>query len=74
MCTAFCSTHAEYRTHARLFGNDVDDVCSLTLSYCSSLQDLICYKRFGRATTPSDALVPGCAGLDYSKTDWCVAP
>ncbi|KAG7345941.1 PhoD-like phosphatase [Nitzschia inconspicua] len=36
--------------------------------------DLVCYKKIGRAKSDKDATVPGCVGLDFSKTDWCVSP
>lgn len=39
----------------------------------------MCYHHFGRATKPytllgdnDEARVPGCDGLDFSRTDWCV--
>lgn len=36
--------------------------------------DLVCYKKVSRARSEQDARVPGCAGLDFSKTDWCISP
>lgn len=36
--------------------------------------DLVCFKKEERPITVDEAKVPGCAGIDFSKTDWCVRP
>jgi hypothetical protein len=35
--------------------------------------DLICYSKAGRAHSEEGTRIPGCAGLDFSKTDWCIS-
>lgn len=37
------------------------------------LGNLICFQK-PKAKTEEQAMVPGCTGLDFSKTDWCVVP
>eukprot|EP00934_Nitzschia_sp_Nitz4_P009064 Nitzschia sp. Nitz4//scaffold21_size171442//115904//118824//NITZ4_002178-RA/size171442-augustus-gene-0.188-mRNA-1//1//CDS//3329542462//9054//frame0 len=52
--------------------------CGKCMGDCDTDSDcmdgLICYQKAGKPQTEAEAMVPGCNGLDWSKTDWCVEP
>jgi len=55
-----------------------DDPCTRCQGDCQADEDcdgnLVCHQTLERPQNDDEAKVPGCIGLDYSKTDWCVDP
>eukprot|EP00934_Nitzschia_sp_Nitz4_P003569 Nitzschia sp. Nitz4//scaffold66_size103028//32655//37048//NITZ4_004495-RA/size103028-processed-gene-0.116-mRNA-1//-1//CDS//3329556341//3559//frame0 len=52
--------------------------CGKCMGDCDTDSDcadgLVCYQKLGKAQSEAEATVPGCSGLDWSRTDWCVDP
>ena len=55
-----------------------EDPCTQCQGDCESDEGcegtLVCYQTVEKARNDDEAAVPGCIGLDYSRTDWCVHP